>query len=66
MNCGNCGKPLFAGSTICPVCGVDNANLVNNQSVSNNSMVPPQEQILNNGESLVNEDQILRLVGKLL
>ena len=50
MNCGNCGKPLFAGSTICPVCGVDNANLVNNQSVSNNSMIPPQEQILNNGE----------------
>lgn len=58
MNCGNCGKPLFAGSTICPVCGVDNANLVNNQSVSNNSMVPPQGQILNNGESLVNESVV--------
>lgn len=25
MNCSNCGKPLLAGSTICPVCGTDNS-----------------------------------------
>ena len=48
MNCGNCGKPLFAGSTICPVCGVDNANLVNNQSVKNKYIQTQKQQILNN------------------
>lgn len=26
MNCSNCGKPLLAGSTICPVCGTNNTN----------------------------------------
>lgn len=52
MNCSNCGKPLLAGSTICPVCGANNTpvpvdNQVVNPASSDNSTVQ-QSDLANN------------------
>lgn len=67
MNCSNCGKPLLAGSTICPICGTDNANTQNNntQDVANSSVnqvvstdtlvdtnTPPSQTVNPNGSDL--------------
>lgn len=57
MNCSNCGKPLLAGSTICPVCGFNNASapvdnqVVNSVSVGNNEV--QERSLVNNTASSV-------------
>lgn len=57
MNCSNCGKPLLAGSTICPVCGFNNVSVpvdnqvVNPASVGNNEV--QESSLVNNTASPV-------------
>lgn len=57
MNCSNCGKPLLAGSNICPVCGADNSGQAAPQVAQ---MQPPTPENNNqiDSSSIVNNQVI--------
>lgn len=64
MNCSNCGKPLLAGSTICPVCGANNTsasadNQVVNPASSDNSTVQQSDLANNPTPSVIPPENIV-------
>lgn len=69
MNCTNCGKPLFEGSPICPVCGANNELNANTQVMENqpttNNVVPeqPNPNTLNNNVDL-DKTQLLEPISQ--